>query len=112
MSLPFPIDMTVTFNGQPVEPIRDLDYVPLLTFSQERDVRDLGPGYRRDDHWRALDSHGHEHRYVDGRTPTLVRVEENVAWCETCRDEHGDVRMACAECGDTVVPGMTYSMHN
>lgn len=105
-------NLTATINGTPVQPILDSELLPVLSINTERDVQDLGPGYRRRESWRHVDSNGHVHQYVDGATPTLERVEENIGWCETCHDEHGDVRMACRECGETVKPGMDYRMHN
>lgn len=56
--------------------------------------------------WKATDSNGHEHAYVDGpdQYPTL-RIEVRVYWCEECHEEHEESWRVCRLCGETVRPG-------
>ena len=61
---------------------------------------------RPDPAWVHVDSHGHEHRMVDGTYPTLRRVVTASGWCADCRDEHEASHWACAACGEPVEPGM------
>lgn len=56
--------------------------------------------------WKATDSQGHEHAYVDAPDiyPTL-RIETRAYWCEDCHEEHEESWRVCRICGETVTPG-------
>lgn len=56
--------------------------------------------------WKATDSQGHEHAYVDGpdHYPTL-RLEVREYWCEECHEDHEESWRVCRICGETVKPG-------
>jgi hypothetical protein len=59
-----------------------------------------------DPRWKFTDAAGHEHAYdEDDKTPTLKAVIIADWWCATCNDEHDDVELQCAQCGEAIVPG-------
>ena len=71
-----------------------------ITMEQERiGVDTLGHSYI-DPEWSFTDAAGHVHR----DDTTLTRVEVNIGWCESCRDEHGDIELRCSICEEVIEP--------
>lgn len=68
------------------------------------DVSSLDPRVP-DPEWRHVDPAGHEHRWVDGATPSLVVVLDQSWWCRDCHEEHATEHLACRECLAPVDPG-------
>ena len=67
------------------------------------DVTTSYPPSIPDPDWAESDTHGHEHRWLDGHLPTLRVVSED--WGPNGDGDEGtDTYWYCLECGDEVHP--------
>lgn len=84
---------------------------PQVTLEARRDVVDVSTSGHHvpDPGWSHTDSHGHEHRFVDGELPTLHTVVTNTYWCDSCSDEHQEEELRCRDCEEKVEPRWKWS---
>lgn len=82
----------------------DLGSAGTLTATREIEmVRSMSP--QPDPNWTYTDAASHKHTREGHSYPTLKRVVERTYWCESCRDEHEDTHLECAQCGEEIEPG-------
>jgi hypothetical protein len=81
-----------------------LDDGGVVVVTLEREVIDLRTQFQPtkvDPDWTWIDPAGHDH---DATLESAEWVEENIGWCDLCRDDHGEWSLRCRRCSAVLEP--------